>query len=1521
MADDAQSSTMSRRRPGRRPKRGPLVVMNNVGNDLDDDSDRMSTVSNPQYHYDPPPLPSLPPQSPSSEYPYAPATSSYTPRNPTALTTLATDVSDKSRYDAARSNPSLSSPSGSSSPAIESTPPPSTPGQTAPPGTLLSDASESTEKPGTSSVEDRSDPPNHGQGIRSSPMDRFIYLSSLPNQRRLSNQHMQRPATSPTVATGQFTSPVSSRDSPKEKVLLTVTADCDIYTYLDITGVKDSAIVREKIFSKLQISDEEQPHFSIYRTEIGSFASGDALDDEHLMDIIEREGDAKGSLKFLVQHSSATVHTPPQPRTLAANHVPPVLPYHETFRSPNQTLSPRSNHDSRSSVSEPVPPEGLSAGYEASVSDDFEHFERERQRNTIRPPQPPAIQPGSYSNVPGSPADRRRRNGSLPRAPSPSSSPRRRASPPRPLSPIRTSPFPSVPSLHMGRGGSSSSTLSLTQSPLSPQFDENSVNSSSRVAHGRNASETATTDKQSQHRGWGLRPRGDKSRQDSSNRKASAGESSDSLGKRTQEPWVVIPHLKERPGQIDTGRSQSGLTRPNGQQTQPMLYPADNGRYPAVAHQSSRNHLAPLPISARPNVQAVPTGSAARGYQQGQPVHPQWPIKFLGNRLHNAKSVDSLHAQLGGQPTSLTPGMGPRKPNPLPMAKPSVMGLRDTAINTGSYVQVESPQSRRDGNGLNSAGLARSYDSRNANISPTAYASRSTAPNPMLAEPLPNASTQYRQLPIHGQNSTTGSGYSTTTSASTQGQGLLRVNDDTFPRATSAFDDIGASPIPVRQYRPLPPSGPWQEPESSTENNEVRSPNANNAVPSNPRYGLANPWNQVSRPPISSPSHANSVFGDSYADAHADSSQNTPRPPRALPSPESERRPSLDQREKSQQAQGSSETIKPPRQLVPFSPVDDRESDGTGDTLKPAEHGWLLGVLDSHSSDATIIPEQTMKSKPPSEYAPTPPPKDDIHGKSSNTQSSDIWNGGDNDYDSEGDDDDDSGTLWQTPPSKQSLKRKSLGRRPQLSVDTEGNSRLSPVAMPSSRSSPYNTPPTYPPPSFPPPPPPPLAHVNTRRGMVQSAKNRRDNAPKRDSQFEKSRTYTWAFRPPAEDVYERLEEFFPDHDLDKPVIEATSGGTSPTTAEPVAPLPAAPAAQQQQRSKHKKSIRLVAAEHKRKIDRTSRSDSSSMSSILRKRSTKLWGSKVEEVTSKNMASAIPESPSAPSQPKPIFKWVRGELIGRGTYGRVYLALNATTGEMIAVKQVEIPRTDSDRDDSRQITVVEALKLESETLKDLDHPNIVQYLGFEQTPDFLSIFLEYVPGGSVAGCLRKHGKFDDQVARSFTGQVLEGLEYLHANGIIHRDLKADNLLVDPSGIIKISDFGISKRTDDINVNGIHTGMQGSVFWMAPEVISAGRAGPQIGYNGKVDIWSLGCVVLEMWAGRRPWPDADAIAVLVQLVKNQCAPPVPEDVILSPVADDFRSKCFAIKPEDRPSASELRKHPYLVLQPGWTFNGFK
>jgi serine/threonine protein kinase len=105
--------------------------------------------------------------------------------------------------------------------------------------------------------------------------------------------------------------------------------------------------------------------------------------------------------------------------------------------------------------------------------------------------------------------------------------------------------------------------------------------------------------------------------------------------------------------------------------------------------------------------------------------------------------------------------------------------------------------------------------------------------------------------------------------------------------------------------------------------------------------------------------------------------------------------------------------------------------------------------------------------------------------------------------------------------------------------------------------------------------------------------------------------------------------------------------------------------------------------------------------------------------------------------------------------------------MIAVKQVEVIRTLNDREDERSKSMVDALNAEIENLKDLDHPHIVQYLGYERTDTAFSIFLEYVPGGSVGRCLKKHGRFEESVIRSLIKQILEGLAYLHDHGRLHR----------------------------------------------------------------------------------------------------------------------------------------------------------
>ncbi|SJX61747.1 related to BCK1 ser/thr protein kinase of the MEKK family [Sporisorium reilianum f. sp. reilianum] len=427
----------------------------------------------------------------------------------------------------------------------------------------------------------------------------------------------------------------------------------------------------------------------------------------------------------------------------------------------------------------------------------------------------------------------------------------------------------------------------------------------------------------------------------------------------------------------------------------------------------------------------------------------------------------------------------------------------------------------------------------------------------------------------------------------------------------------------------------------------------------------------------------------------------------------------------------------------------------------------------------------------------------------------------------------------------------------------------------------------------------------------------------------------WAFRPPPEQLYENLDDFFPKHDLDKPLLDTAAVPESPMVSSPKSdtaagvasspPAVSAPGPEQplSHRSRLKKSIRLVAQDRKRFLDRFEKRPAAqgaeTGNGLVRRRSTKLWGTKVVEMTPGQELATPPSAVSAESpcsdtsSQKPVFKWVKGDLIGKGTYGRVYLALNATTGEMIAVKQVELPRTASDREDSRQKGVVAALKSEIETLKDLDHPHIVSYLGFEETTTFLSIFLEYVPGGSVGSCLRKHGKFEEPTIKSFLHQILEGLAYLHSKGILHRDLKADNILVDFEGICKISDFGTVRRSDDIYGNVENMSLQGSIFWMAPEVVSLSKKG----YSAKIDIWSLGCVVLEMFAGRRPWSDDEAVQAMFKIGAERKAPPIPADVKLSKQAAHFLKNCFEVDPAKRPTAQRLLDHVFSVPDEAWHF----
>ncbi|EEB06671.1 STE/STE11 protein kinase Byr2 [Schizosaccharomyces japonicus yFS275] len=265
------------------------------------------------------------------------------------------------------------------------------------------------------------------------------------------------------------------------------------------------------------------------------------------------------------------------------------------------------------------------------------------------------------------------------------------------------------------------------------------------------------------------------------------------------------------------------------------------------------------------------------------------------------------------------------------------------------------------------------------------------------------------------------------------------------------------------------------------------------------------------------------------------------------------------------------------------------------------------------------------------------------------------------------------------------------------------------------------------------------------------------------------------------------------------------------------------------------------------------------------------------------------------------KWIRGALIGAGSFGEVYLGMNAFNGELMAVKQVRLNNSDS-RAQNRQRVMLEALKSEIVLLKNLSHKHIVQYLGSNVTGDCLNIFLEYVPGGSVHSLLETYGNFEEPLVRNLVPQILSGLEYLHSRDIIHRDIKGANILIDNKGQIKISDFGISKKIEDNIQQTVNNrfSFQGSAFWMAPEVVQ------QTKYTKKTDIWSLGCLTVEMLTGKHPYPKCNQTQAIFRIGKL-IAPDIPSTI--SAEAKDFLAQTFIVEYERRPNASELLKHPFV------------
>ena len=272
-----------------------------------------------------------------------------------------------------------------------------------------------------------------------------------------------------------------------------------------------------------------------------------------------------------------------------------------------------------------------------------------------------------------------------------------------------------------------------------------------------------------------------------------------------------------------------------------------------------------------------------------------------------------------------------------------------------------------------------------------------------------------------------------------------------------------------------------------------------------------------------------------------------------------------------------------------------------------------------------------------------------------------------------------------------------------------------------------------------------------------------------------------------------------------------------------------------------------------------------------------------------------------------------------------------------------------------------LEREAEILRGLHHANVIRFVDAERDADgsmcVVTEFVDAAHGGSIAASLRRSGPFGENLIRSYSRQILAALAYIHARGIVHRDVKGANVLIAADGVVKLADFGsataLERRGGDGNSEFdesatlassraflLRRSVRGTPHWMAPEVIR------ESGHGRSADIWSVGCVVLEMATGKPPWSDADAnattrteegermanenqkqkqppppprdaravhpaIAMFRAASDRGFAPPMPER--LSEEARDFVGLCLRREPRDRPGAEEALRHPFAMLAP--------
>jgi len=267
-----------------------------------------------------------------------------------------------------------------------------------------------------------------------------------------------------------------------------------------------------------------------------------------------------------------------------------------------------------------------------------------------------------------------------------------------------------------------------------------------------------------------------------------------------------------------------------------------------------------------------------------------------------------------------------------------------------------------------------------------------------------------------------------------------------------------------------------------------------------------------------------------------------------------------------------------------------------------------------------------------------------------------------------------------------------------------------------------------------------------------------------------------------------------------------------------------------------------------------------------------------------------------SKDDPQQLYLNPKKVGEGAAGEVFLAHRAMTGEKVAIKKLPLSAQN-----------MKLITAEIHIMKESQHPNVVAYYDSYVVENRLWVAMEYMGGGCLTEILEQFDalRMDESQIAWVCQETLKGLSYIHSMHRIHRDIKSDNMLIGTAGEVKIADFGYAAQLTQQKEK--RNTIVGTPYWMAPELIRGQN------YDVKVDIWSLGIMLMEMAEGEPPYMEFPPLRALF-LITTKGIPDLKSPSSWSAEFRDFTVRALEKDAEKRPSADELLRHPFLQKASG-------